>query len=80
MTSAVPVKFSWQESRADAYWGRSIPWNHYLKTCVFLMNHACCRAKWGQEGISATFNADLSYPAEWSAPTKILSKVQPSSR
>jgi hypothetical protein len=39
---------------------------------VILMNRSCCRPRWPQEGIYVTFNGDLSDPAGWKRPERIL--------
>jgi len=65
----------WQDENTDAYWGPSVHWNTYLERYVVLMNHTCCRPEWPQEGIYITFSADLSDPAGWTPPVKILGKV-----
>ncbi|MCC6365010.1 MAG: hypothetical protein IT165_15945 [Bryobacterales bacterium] len=70
-----PAAVAWQQSNADSFWGPSIHWNSYLESYVILMSHSCCSPNWPQEGIYVTFNPDLSNPAAWSPPGKILGKV-----
>ena len=65
----------WQDANTDSFWGPSIHWNTYLEKYVVLLNHACCKPDWPQEGIYITFNPDLSDPAGWTPPVKILGKV-----
>lgn len=70
-----PATVGWEQANANSYWGPSVHWNTYLNTYVVLMNHACCKPGWPQEGIYVAFNTDLSNPAAWTAPVKILGKV-----
>ena len=37
-----------------------------------LLNHACCHPGWPQTGIYISYNADLSNPAGWKQPIRIL--------
>jgi hypothetical protein len=67
-----PAKVEWQRPDTDAFWGPAIHWNTHLQTYVMLMNHSCCEPGWPQEGIYVTYNSDLSNPAGWSDPQKIL--------
>ena len=67
-----PAVVSWQRSDTNAFWGPSIHWNTFLNSYVVLMNHACCRPKWPQEGIYVSFNPDLANPAGWTGPSRIL--------
>jgi hypothetical protein len=62
----------WQGSSTDSFWGPSIHWNTYLQKFVILMNRSCCAAGWPQEGIYLTTTSDISNPASWSTPVKIL--------
>ena len=66
---------AWQQADTDSFWGPSVHWNTYLESYVVLLNHACCKPSWPQEGIYVTFNTDLSQPGNWSSPVKILGKV-----
>ena len=59
-------------SFCDSFWGPAIHWNTHLESYVVLMNHACCAPGWPQDGIHASFNADLSDPRGWSRPEEIL--------
>ncbi len=72
VTPIFPAKVSWRRANADSFWGPSIHWNTYLNTFVMLLNHSCCTPGFPQEGIYASFGLDLSNPASWSAPVKIL--------
>ena len=69
-----PATVSWQRSNTDAFWGPSVHWNTYLERYVALMNRACCRSKWPQEGIYVSFNPDIADPAGWSKPQRIMAK------
>jgi hypothetical protein len=72
MTPIYPASNSWQQSGTDSHWGPSIHWNTFLEKYVILMNHACCEPGWPQVGVYAAFNADLSDPAQWTVPWRIL--------
>lgn len=56
---------------ADAFWGPSVHWNHYLNRYVMLMNRAA-NEHFDNEGIYASFAARLDDPRLWSAPRKIF--------
>ncbi|MBY0507793.1 MAG: hypothetical protein K2X03_28025 [Bryobacteraceae bacterium] len=71
-TPVLPVRTAWEKSNTDAFWGPSVSWNSYLERYVILLNRACCQPGWPQEGIYLAISADLSDPASWSAPVKIL--------
>jgi hypothetical protein len=75
-TPVFPAKVDWHRSDADAFWGPSIHWNHYLKQYVILLNRAV-DARWKQEGIYVSFSHDLSDPSKWSVPKKILDSPGP---
>ena len=75
LTPVFRTAVGWQQSNTDSFWGPSVHWNTYLETYVVLMSHACCKPLWPQEGIYITFNPDLSDPAGWTAPVKILGKI-----
>jgi hypothetical protein len=74
-TPIFPTAVSWQRSDTNSFWGASVHWNTYLQTFVVLLNHTCCKPNWPQEGIYVTYNPDLSNPAGWTTPVKILGKV-----
>jgi len=75
LSPVFPAAVGWQQSNTDSFWGPSVHWNTYLESYVVLLNHACCAPNWPQEGIYIAYNPDLSDPAGWSAPYKILGKV-----
>ena len=75
VTPIFPAKVSWHREDTDSFWGPSVHWNTHLKSFVMLLNRSCCSPGWPQEGVYAAFNADLSNPAAWSQPQKILSGV-----
>ena len=75
MTPIFPVNTAWQQADTDAFWGPSVHWNTYLESYVVLLSHACCKPNWPQEGIYMAFNSDLSNPAGWNHPVKIMGKV-----
>jgi hypothetical protein len=55
----------------DVFWGPSIHWNTYLEHYVMLINRAKDEV-FGSEGIYVSFSPDVTDPASWSAPVKIL--------
>lgn len=71
-TPVFPARVSWAEKNTDAFWGPSIHWNTYLQSYVVLLSRSCCDIDWPQEGVYLTMNADLSNPAGWTAPFKIV--------
>jgi hypothetical protein len=72
VTPIFPVAASWQRADTNSLWGPSLHWNTYLESYVVLLNHACCRPMWPQAGVYVSFNPDLSDPAGWSTPQRIL--------
>jgi hypothetical protein len=72
ITPLLPAVTGWHSANTDSYWGPSVHWNMALGSFVMLLNHACCTPQWPQEGIYIAFNHDLSNPAGWTAPAKIL--------
>lgn len=74
-TPIFPAMVSWQRSNTDSYWGPSVHWNTRLETYVVLMNRSCCDAAFAPDGIYASFNPDLSNPAGWKEPAKIIDDV-----
>lgn len=72
VTPIFPVRTGWETDKADAYWGPSIHFNTAINSWVVLLNHTCCGTRWPQEGIYVSFSKDLSDPASWSAPKRIL--------
>jgi hypothetical protein len=75
VTPFIGVKRGWQFENADAFWGPSVHWNTHLEAYVILLNHACCAAMWPQDGIYASFTADLEHPERWTEPKAILEEV-----
>lgn len=67
-----PTQQSWQASNTDSFWGPSAHYNTYLDAYVVLLNRACCRPNWPQEGIYVAFSSDLGNPQSWSSPSKLL--------
>ncbi|MCX6606645.1 MAG: hypothetical protein NTV52_24085 [Acidobacteria bacterium] len=51
MTPIFQANRAWQREDADSFWGPSMHWNTHLKRYVVLMNRACCKPEWPQEGI-----------------------------
>ena len=72
VTPIFPAKVDWQHANTDSFWGPSIHWNTYLKQYVVLLNRSCCSTGFPQKAIYASYSADLSDPAKWTKPAKIL--------
>lgn len=75
ITPIFPAKVAWQDANTDAFWGPSIHWNTYLGEYVMLLNRSCCVPGFPQKGVYISFSPDLSNPASWSKPDKILTNV-----
>ena len=76
LSPILPARRDWSLSDTDSFWGPAIHWNTSIERYVVLLNRACCKSGWPQEGIYAMFGQDLSDPATWTAPAKILSASQ----
>lgn len=72
----LPARVSWDSSNTDSFWGPAIHWNRFLERYVVLLNHACCTPEWPQEGIFIMYGKDLSDPATWSNPSRLLDAAQ----
>jgi hypothetical protein len=72
LTPVFAARSDWASNAPDAFWGPSIHWNTALQQYVMLMNHVAGDPLWGQEGIYASFSADLANPASWTAPMKLM--------
>lgn len=67
-----PTTDSWHDGdTANAFWGPSVHWNEHVGAYVMLLNRASTPA-FGQEGIYVAFSPDLSNPARWTRPAKVL--------
>lgn len=75
-TAIFPAAKSWQREDTDSFWGPSVHWNTHLERYVMLLNRACCRPGWPQEGIYLSMNNDLSRPEAWPSPTKLMEGSQ----
>lgn len=75
VTAVFPAARTWQREDTDSFWGPSVHWNWYLGSYVVLLNHACCKPRWPQEGIYISFNPELSDPAGWSQPERLLQNI-----
>jgi hypothetical protein len=71
VTPIFPAKRAWNHAGPDSFWGPALHWNSYLKTFVMLLNRAGGDG-WTQEGIYVSFAKDLSDPASWKEPAKLL--------
>jgi hypothetical protein len=74
-TAVFRARSAWQRSDYDSFWGPAIHWNTHIDRYVVVMSHACCGNEWPQEGIYVTFNGDLSEPAGWTSPTRLLRSI-----
>jgi hypothetical protein len=71
VTPIIPVNSSWYSPNPDTFWGPSVHWNTYLQQYVILMNRAI-DPRWKQDGIYVSITPDLSEPASWSVPQRLL--------
>ncbi len=76
VTPIFRAQVPWERSNADSFWGPAIHWNTAIDRYVVLLNRACCKTNWPQEGIYITFGTDLSDPSTWVTPAKILDDSQ----
>ncbi len=75
-TPVLPVKVGWERSNTDAFWGPSVSWNAYARRYVIMLNRACCRPEWPQEGVYISYADDIANPSSWTTPVKILTPAQ----
>ncbi|MBL8220472.1 MAG: hypothetical protein JNL62_14660 [Bryobacterales bacterium] len=74
MTAIYPSAVVWGREDADSLWGPSTHYNRHLDKYVLLMNRACCRPGWPQEGIYVAYATDLSNPNTWTDSKRLLDK------
>ena len=72
-TPVFPAQASWQSENTDSFWGPSVHWNTFLQSFVVLMHRSCCDSGFPQDGIYASYSADLNDPKSWTKPEKIVS-------
>ncbi len=72
VTPVFPATTPWDRANADSFWGAAVHWNTELETYVVVMNRACCKTNWPQEGIYITFNPDLAHPEGFTHPAKLV--------
>lgn len=72
VSPVLPAVTPWDSDKADSFWGPSVHFNTAIQRHVVLLNRACCAPRWPQEGIYVSFIGDLTDPASWSKPSKIL--------
>lgn len=72
VTPILPPRVGWNFEDTDSFWGPAIHWNTAIERYVVLLNRACCDKGWPQEGIYIMYGTDLSDPATWTYPQKIL--------
>jgi hypothetical protein len=75
VTPVLPANVSWAAYDTDSYWGPSVHWNSYLQQYVMLMSRSCCEPNWPAEGIYMSTSADLSKPAGWTTPARLLTNA-----
>jgi hypothetical protein len=73
-TAIYPAAVAWGQENADSLWGPSTHWNRHIEKYVILMNRACCKPHWPQEGIYIAYATDLSDPFSWSDAKRLLDK------
>lgn len=76
VTPILPPRVGWAFAETDSFWGPAIHWNTAIERYVVLLNRACCSSGWPQEGIYVMFGTDLSNPATWTYPQKIMDASQ----
>lgn len=72
LTPVLPAARAWDYADSDSFWGAAIHWNTAIEKFVVVLNHACCKKEWPQEGIYLSFVSDLANPSSWTQPVKIL--------
>lgn len=72
MTPILPATVGWTRENTDSFWGPSLHWNYFLGKYVMLLTRSCCEPGWPTEGTYISYNPDLSNPAGWTVPEKIL--------
>ena len=72
VTPVFPATTAWDRANADSFWGAAVHWNTELETYVAVMNRACCKPNWPQEGIYIAFNPDLAHPEGFTHPAKLI--------
>ena len=76
VTPILTARQAWQRADTDSFWGPAIHWNTALGRWVVLLNHACCKSGWPQEGIYLMFGSDLADPKTWTRPVRLLDSSQ----
>lgn len=76
VTPIFPAARGWENADPDSFWGPSVHWNTHLNCYVMLMNHARGEPGWSQHGVYVSFATDLTRPAGWKPPAKILDDQQ----
>jgi hypothetical protein len=72
----LPPRVGWAFEDTDSFWGPAIHWNTAIERYVVLLNRACCKSGWPQEGIYIMYGSDLSDPTTWTYPEKIMAPSQ----
>lgn len=75
VTPIYAAAVDWHRADADALWGPSVHWNTHVERYVMLLNRAV-DGDWTQEGVYASFCADLAVPTGWSEPRRILARPE----
>ena len=74
-TPTFPAAADIYRKEGQTFWGPVIHWNTYLGKYVMILNRTI-DAGWGTEGIYLSFSDDVSNPQSWSAPVKIVDRVE----
>lgn len=72
VTPIFPSRVAWDRADTDSFWGPAVHWNTKLESYVVVLNRACCKTNWPQEGIYIAFNPDLANPQGFSNPGKLV--------
>ena len=72
-TPTFPATVDVYRADGQTYWGPVIHWNTYLNKYVMILNHIQ-DTRWTTEGIYLSFSDDVSNPASWSTPVKIVDR------
>lgn len=76
VTPILPPRVGWNFEDTDSFWGPAIHWNTAIERYVVLLNRACCKPGWPQEGIYLMYGTDLSDPGTWTYPARILTQPE----
>jgi hypothetical protein len=72
-TPIFPATADIYETQGQLFWGPVVHWNSYLGKYVMIVNRIR-DSKWTTEGIYLSFSDDVSNPASWTTPVKIVDR------